>query len=340
MNKYISKIAKGAFALSILFSVHSVSAQDARYTQYFAAPLRLNPAIMGANHYMSFGLNYRSQWSSIDKGYTTSGFNFMMPVVMQENNNKLDIGLSVINDQAGAFNSLDAMLAVGYNMRLAESGHQLSMSLYGGYIQKQLDASGLTFDEQYVDGTFSSTNANGELMLSEKASFADAGFGLLYYYNAASEGSGQVNAFAGFSGYHVNTPNESMLGSTGELPARFVSLAGVKILTKGKVDFTPTIRVTSQRGSHEIASGLYADYRMGETNKLTIGAWYRQNEAPAFILGFHVSKFSLGYSYDMPASQLNKVISGTNTHEITLGFRLNRAEKKGMKYNPSPFVEF
>ncbi|MGB5929648.1 MAG: type IX secretion system membrane protein PorP/SprF, partial [Cyclobacteriaceae bacterium] len=46
-------------------------AQDPQFSQYYAAPLYLNPAFTGASGQGRAGLNYRNQWPSIDANFTT-----------------------------------------------------------------------------------------------------------------------------------------------------------------------------------------------------------------------------------------------------------------------------
>ena len=63
-------------AISVILNLITVMgvAQDYHFTQYNANPLRLNPAMMGANSDMRFILGYRNQWSNIQKGFTTYSF--------------------------------------------------------------------------------------------------------------------------------------------------------------------------------------------------------------------------------------------------------------------------
>ncbi len=334
------KLFKKLLLLLCITGTTLSNAQDVRYSQSFGAPLRLNPALMGPNHYAKFILNYRSQWANIDNGYTTERFTFLTPVMLKENN-KLDIGVSVVSDKAGAFEDINASLALGYDLQITESSHHISAAIYCGYEQKHLNTQGLTFDEQYVLGNFESGSSNEEAFLKEDINFIDIGFGLLWYYNPENEGEGQINAFAGISGYHMNKPNESLIENEGQLPELFTYITGVKIITNGKLDFSPNIRISTQQGSKDIATGFYTDYRLGEkNNKITFGVWYKQNSAFAFMLGLEISKVTLGYSYDLPGSQLNAVIPNSNTHEITLMFKLDRTKNKEFEYNMSPFSNF
>src|SRR4051812_41818063 len=54
----------------------SVDAQDIHLTQFYGAPLYLNPAFAGADKCAKFSLAARSQWSAINKGYRTYIFSY------------------------------------------------------------------------------------------------------------------------------------------------------------------------------------------------------------------------------------------------------------------------
>ena len=52
-------------------SISPAFAQDPQYSQYYAAPLYLNPAMAGAEMMGRVGFNYRNQWPSLDAQFTT-----------------------------------------------------------------------------------------------------------------------------------------------------------------------------------------------------------------------------------------------------------------------------
>jgi len=57
-----------AWILSISLSV---TGQDPQFSQFYAAPLYLNPAFAGATNQNRVGLNYRNQWPAIDANFNT-----------------------------------------------------------------------------------------------------------------------------------------------------------------------------------------------------------------------------------------------------------------------------
>src|SRR6185369_4935517 len=60
-----------ASVVLILFIGESVTAQDPQFSQFYAAPLYLNPAFAGATGQARVGANYRNQWPAIDANFTT-----------------------------------------------------------------------------------------------------------------------------------------------------------------------------------------------------------------------------------------------------------------------------
>ena len=51
--------------------VNEVKAQDPTFSQFFANPLYLNPAMAGTNICPRISLNHRNQWPGIGKTYVT-----------------------------------------------------------------------------------------------------------------------------------------------------------------------------------------------------------------------------------------------------------------------------
>ncbi len=322
INKFLLIVA--VITLNLKLETFNCFAQDVRYTQSYANPLRINPAIMGANTDMKFILNYRSQWASIDKGYTTSSFTGMLPIFLNDGKSKFDIGISAMSDKAGAFSTLDLGLAIDYSKEIAPNNN-LCLSLIGGYVQRSLNASNLTYDNQYVLGSYSANNASKELTVNETTSLPDLGFGFMWFLNPDRE-KAKLNAYLGLSGFHLNQPNQSFLGSNSKLPMRFNYQGGIKIFGDNKIDISPNVRVSMQNGNVETAAGLYVDYNFSDDAKLVIGGWYRTRDAIAFLIGFEHKSFTLGYSYDM-VTTLNKVATGINAHEITLSYKFSRLSK-------------
>ena len=226
-------------------------------------------------------------------------------------------------------------LTVGYKLRLTENGHHLSAAIQGAYLNNSLNTSDIIFDDQYNSGSYDPSSPSSENIANESVTSADASFGLMWFYNPGPD-SGKVHAYFGFSLYHLNQPDESFTGSGLGMPIRQSFQTGLKIITEGKIHFSPHIMFNSHGGSEEVAAGLYVDYLINEKFTGTLGGWYRKDNAMTVILGLKFKDYALGYSYDILTSNLNTSVSGLTTHEISLTYGLNLAAKKGLDIGSNP----
>src|SRR5690606_36712052 len=78
-------------------------AQNPYFSQYYASPLYLNPALSGTNREISLGVNHRSQWNSNDSPYEISQFSFIYPLLSKgaRQHHLGGVGFSVYQDVAG-----------------------------------------------------------------------------------------------------------------------------------------------------------------------------------------------------------------------------------------------
>lgn len=329
--KNILKVNKRALTILALIASFSSVAQDVKFSQAVYNPLTLNPAMMGLNPDLKTIMQYRNQWADIDKGFSTYAFTALMPVYINEGFNKLDFGLSVINDVAGAFNNLNVATAMGTNFRLSNLSY-INLSLQGAFIQRTLDINSLTFDEQFVLGEYSADNQNTETNLNNKVTMADFSFGALWYTAPAKLNLGKtkkISMYTGVSVFHINTPpNETFAGGTGSLPRRYSIQGGIKIEGANIVDVTPNFIINSQEGNNNLAIGALVDFNFEKESKLTLGTWYRNKDAVSVSVGFEYNVFKLSYSYDvMATSQLSNSVSAAQTHEVTLILKFKNAMK-------------
>ena len=152
------------YALLIsLFGAWAVNGQDlanAHFSQFYLAPLSLNPALTGNfNGLFRISGIYRDQ----EPGLTMGKPAFSEPSISVDfsllrnklKNGALGLGLVFVNDEqnGGAFNINTILGSVAYNMNLTPK-FQLGVGLQGGVITEKANLNQLTFnDGYYVDPT-------------------------------------------------------------------------------------------------------------------------------------------------------------------------------------------
>src|SRR5689334_21689806 len=198
------------FAL-ILIAGGTVTAQDPQFSQFYAAPLYLNPAFAGATGQARVGANYRNQWPAIDANFTTiSAFGDFY-------NESKNVGLGAIitRDQEGLLGIQSTMIGLmaSYDLKIKDNlsfrpGFQAS--IYNRSINFDRLLFGDQFDPttgQIIPGSVSAEQLSG----GQSKFFPDMTMGGLFY---------SKNGWFGVTGAHITQPNQSLVGSPDKLPMK------------------------------------------------------------------------------------------------------------------------
>src|SRR6187402_31718 len=127
----------------VFFSIAGFAQQDAQFTQYMYNTININPAYAGSRGALSvFGL-YRTQWVGLDGAPETSSFSVNTPT----GNEKVGIGLSLINDKIGPTTENNFSADFSYSIQISENA-KLSFGIKGSANLFKLDPSKLTPEDQ------------------------------------------------------------------------------------------------------------------------------------------------------------------------------------------------
>ncbi|MBX2915456.1 MAG: type IX secretion system membrane protein PorP/SprF [Cyclobacteriaceae bacterium] len=140
--------------LTILFALASLTVlaqQDPLYSHYLNNPLLLNPAYSGSTTDFSASVMYRKQWAGFEGSPVTMNASGHTAL----SNNRMGLGLLVLQDRVGADKTTEATLAYSYHVPLSPD-LKLSFGLQGGFINYQTDYSQVNFNP--ADGKFSNVS--------------------------------------------------------------------------------------------------------------------------------------------------------------------------------------
>jgi len=317
----------------MIFAVRNLQAQvDPHFSQYYVYPSWLNPALTGAfdGQYRVSGI-HRSQWGNISTPFSTYGasLEFM-------SNKNLNYGVSGLKQTAGdggysyttAYGNL-AYTGVKFGPNFTK---RVVFGIQAGIIQRRFDRSKMTFGDQWnpIFG-YNPGNPSVEVLSRTSATAFDVAAGVLYF---DAEPGKKVNLFGGFSASHITRP-EDRFSATGDekLPVRFTTHAGFRIAVSDMFSITPNFLYLRQGNAQEKMIGAYGSYKANEEFNLMIGANYRFEDAFSPFFGFTYKNLMLATSYDFNTSDLGKMVTGTNSFEISLSFIGRRSAK-------TPEVEF
>lgn len=325
---YRISIVFAALAL-VLGSGVAVQAQDPQYSQFYAAPLYLNPALAGGANMARVGMNYRNQWPSIDANFRTMSVYFDYFI----EDSKSGIGAVLTRDVEGLAGLRSLSLGLQYS-------YELQINKYLGFrpgvqvaiYNRDMNFEKLTFADQFdqfgrlEDATSAEFSA---LNTGQSKTFLDLSFGGVFFTR---------NAWLGVSAWHLTQPNQSLIGEESKLPMKLSVHGGFKFYMKSGVvgsgvyarnserSIAPAFQYRHQGEWDQMDLGMYFTFE-----PLVLGTWYRgvpfkklgdavNNESIVLLLGFvklgAKDALNIGYSFDYTISKLGPQSGGA--HEFSM----------------------
>ena len=323
-------IKTGLLLLTLASGITGHSQTDPHFSQYYAYPLWLNPALTGAidGNYRVTAM-YRSQWGGISNHFSTPGIS--ADIVTNKN---VSLGLSVMNLRAGTigYSYMTGYATMAYN-GVRFGYHQISMGMAFGAINRRFDQSKFQTGEQWNPYTgFNPDAVRAEALNKTSAIAFDAGVGAVYYDGTPGK---KANLFGGISAYHLTQPQDPFLaGEHEKMPMRLTAHGGLKYNVNENVSITPNVLYMRQGNSQEKMVGAYAQMKVDETTDFLLGANYRFKDALSPYAGVYYKNYMISVSYDINASDLGKVAGNANNFEISLTL----IGRKSVKPDAVPFV--
>ncbi|MFW2476965.1 MAG: PorP/SprF family type IX secretion system membrane protein [Sediminibacterium sp.] len=309
--------------LLLMLSLNA-SAQDPNFSQFFSSPLTLNPAFTGKffGSYRIAG-NYRNQWPSIEKAYTTATASADFQIMKDKISSNDTWGLGFMgytdNSANGAVKFNYGAISTAYHKGLDEDGfHQLGAGFQVTYANMLINTNMLKFQDQLTTSGF--TGVTSEVFNSGvlKASYVDVNAGLLY--NGST--NERNNFYFGISMYHLNRPKQSFTGANYILPTRTTVHAG----TYFPVGTTTSLHLTGmqmfQGGTSSTMLGAALQFNTNpddiKATSLYVGTWMRFKDAIIPYVGLEFDDFRLGVSYDYNSSSLKTASMNRGGIELSL----------------------
>ena len=312
--------------VTILLFNHEGKAQDAEFSQFYANPLYLNPALAGAQICPRAVVNYRNQWPGLAKSFVTYSASYDQYI------NKLHGGIGVLvnldNAGDGILKTTQASLMYAYSLRAAENLY-INMAIQGTFLQKSLNWDLLQFGDQ-IDPQQGFILPTSEVPPTKTSVIQpDFSAGIAFGWKGM--------LYGGIAANHLTEPEMAFYTeNNSKLPMKITGHLGFNInLEGGGMGFTedsepkfylaPNLLYQQQGDFHQLNAGLYV-IRL----PIIVGTWFRHNfenaDAVIVLVGIDYKNLRFGYSYDITLSKLKSNTGGA--HEISVGWQFNCIEKK------------
>lgn len=298
----------------------SLKAQiDPHFSQYYAYPMWLNPALTGVfNGSTRVTANYKNQYATINNAYKTTAISADMKPTQN-----VGVGLNILDQASGdvGFNYFSAYANFGYGITVSSDGNQrVNFGLQAGVINRSFDPSKAQFGDQYDPLTgYNPGLPSNETFANTSATVFDAGAGVFY---SNGDPTTNANLFGGFSVGHLSRPKDPFAaqGTDSKVPLRYTAEAGVRIKTGSFFAVTPHAIYIKQQNAEEKALGAYTEMKLANNNGLIAGAMYRFGDAAIANVGYDVKGLVIGASYDFNTSSINRVTNSMGGIELSISY--------------------
>ncbi len=342
------------YILLLIFSLglSTLSAQDIHFSQYYASPLTLNPALTGLiNGDFRVAANYRGQWFSIptqasNAPYNTYQASFDAALFRKKlKGSGLGVGAMFYADEAGngSLASYAAMASIAYHLAVDRFGKsRLSLGFQGGYIQKRIFEHDLFFEQQFDAGlnSFNPFLDNGETNFNQgNFGYFDLNAGALF----SSRASKRLSYYFGFAANHLTTPGENFLDQQtekNEIDMRYTAHGGLSIQTGKYFKVLPTFLYMMQTQAQQINIGSGFENTFNDNFKGFAGVWTRvvggvdkfTNDAVIATVGVETYNTRIGLSYDFSTSTIRNANQSVGALELSVIYIHNQQEPGKTSY--------
>jgi len=331
--------------LILFFSFIVTSAsfgQDRHFSQFYSAPLNLNPALTGAfDAKYRIGLINRDQWRSVlDNPYKTFaaslevkfGLDYLFKFAKKD---KVAVGLLFFSDKVEGveFNTNQMSLSLAYHKAMDKAGKSfLTLGIQAGLAQRNINFLDFDFDDEFnqIDAFDLPTN---EVLPRNNFSYGDYAIGLNY----ATKVSRKARFFLGAGMNHIFEPRISFYQDNEDnrldekLYRTYTAHAGANLVLKKSYSLSPRILFLLQGPHMEINAGSNIRISLSgyDGTAIHLGAFARVVRGVENPLGLdaivpqvalELGGFLLGLSYDVNVQTLANYNTAQGTFEISVAY--------------------
>ena len=303
----VSKLRGMAALIGGCFTVLNCSAQDVHFSQFFNAPLALDPALIGQfdGDYRAHGI-FRQQWRSVTVPYRTFGAGGDAHDFGGVEG--LGVGAWLFNDRAGdsRFNQFHMNLGASWTIHFGSAEqHGLSAGAQVGFTSLTIDTDDLSFDAQYNGFYYDPDRPTGETFRRYGSMHADVHTGIAYTFKPEARKLLQI----GFGFFNLTEPGIGFLGEPDvPLDMRRTMHLMLSLPVSAKLDVLPMMQHMAQGEFREMDVGANVRYllldRYGLRRALLFGPHLRAQDAGYVYAGFEHDDWTFGLSYDINTSKL------------------------------------
>lgn len=320
--KYFKILAGLLFAF-----VAGAEAQDVNFSQFYELPLLRNPALAGL-YKGDFRATaaFRNQWSSVTTPYVSQALGVEAKFATNEtSDNYLALGVQMTNDIAGdsKLGKTQVLPVLTFHKSIsAENDSYISLGFMGGPVQQRFDPSKLSFDDQFINGSYSATNPTQQTFTNTNVTYIDASVGMVFSSTVGND----IRYYVGGSYFHFNEPKVAFDRSNDvRLNKKIMINGGVSLPTSENDRIILYADYFTQGGSKQMQGGFMYRHDLfqldDESISLSGGSFLRWNDAVVPVIKLDYYGLGIGLTYDVNISKLRSASQSRGGYEVTVSYR-------------------
>ncbi|MBL7858395.1 MAG: type IX secretion system membrane protein PorP/SprF [Cyclobacteriaceae bacterium] len=277
------------------------SQTDPLYAQYLSNPLTINPAYSGLNDNFNASISYRRQWAGFEGSPTTINFSAHSAI----NNNKMGLGLLVVQDNIGNNKNTEANITYAYRLNLKK--YTLSFGLQAGILNYRSDNAELN---PYDPSEF--------LFASNQNVIApNLGAGIILKSESFFLGISIPRMLTSTATYvTMDNPNDEIEGAL--YNKHIYGTVSYVFFLSERVRFKPSMLVKAVKGA-PVSLDINATMNLDE--KYSAGIFTRNLNTIGLLTQIKFNEaYRLGYIFEVPTNK--SVGTRFTTHEISFGLNI------------------
>jgi len=315
--------------------------QDLHFSQFFAAPVSINPANIGNfNGDFRICTNLRNQWATFNNAYKSGIVAIDAP--MLENSigdaSRLSSGIILYNDASGNGLLNQQSFAFGFSFRKyldVDLNHSIAVGFQAAYLNVGLNTNKADFEDELTAIGFTAPSQDPVYFNARRRTTFDIGTGMQY------TGYFQDNFlfYLGYSFYHLNRYSFSFIDPSFKMPIRQTFQFGGYKSMGSRTYFHFSSQYQRQEKYSELIAGGALEYLLSNDAFPILtsyaGIWFRNFDTVIPYIGFQRNNIKVGITYDIGfISRSSAAFSKLQTGELSVSWQLNK--KENLKYLHCP----
>jgi type IX secretion system PorP/SprF family membrane protein len=295
--------------------------QDHTYSQFYANPLYLNPALAGSEYCPRVVLNYRNQWPSLPGAFVSYNASYDQYVEMISGGVGIQFDYNTSGEGIFYDFRLNGMYA--YNFRISDL-MDASLAVQAGLGNRGINKDKLIFASDFDDNTGGPDPGN----FKDNIMYPDFATGFIVGYDE--------KYFLGAAVHHLSRPDISLNAEDNNLLNMKITVhaganfgaengSGYRRSSSPSIEISPNMMYQQQGNYRQLNLGTYFTLR-----PFVAGLWYRHAftnpDAVIVSIGLQHNNLRMGYSYDYTISALST--AGGGAHEISIAWAFECDQKR------------